>query len=203
MTHCNYDLDKDLRRKGALRQEIQRLKDMSDNYQFVIDSLCLAEEPLLSQLMQLIRSNQSIEVIANTWRSSNFHILGQLQAASLLEFDGINEGNNIGDSAGGLPFMEMATNQPGMNISQSNAQTNQPSINISQSNVQINQPSVQMSQMPQMPVVLGMPGMPDQVGLLLSQNVNAPAVTGVEDKQEAPLNLNGWYDEWGRLWPAF
>ena len=66
MTHCNYDLDKDLRRKGTLRQEIQRLKDMSDNYQFVIDSLCLAEEPHLSQLMQLIRSNQSIEVIANT-----------------------------------------------------------------------------------------------------------------------------------------
>lgn len=176
MTQCNYDLDKDLRRKGALRQEIQRLKEMSDNYQFVIDSLCLAEEPHLGQLMQLIRSNQPIAVIADTWRSSNFPILGQLRAASLLEFDGITEGNNFGDSGGGLQFMEMATNQP--------------SINISQSNVQINQPSVQM---PQMPVVLGMQGMqgmPDQIGLLL------------EHKQEVPLNLNGWYDEWGRLWPA-
>lgn len=90
--------------------------------------------------------------------------------------------------------MGMATNQAGMNISQSNTQTNQPSINISQSNVQINQPSVQM---PQMPVVLGMPGMLDQIGLLLSQSINATAVTGVEDKQEAPLNLNGWYDEVG------
>jgi hypothetical protein len=86
-----------------------------------------------------------------------------------------------------------------MNISQSNAQTNQPSINISQLNVQINQPSVQMPQMPQVPVVLGMPGMLDQIGLLSSQSMNALAVTGVEDKQEAPLNLNDWYDEWGRL----
>jgi hypothetical protein len=121
----------------------------------------------------------------------------------LLEFDGITKGNNFGDSAGGLPFMEMATNQLGMNISQSNAQTNQPSINISQLNVQINQPSVQMPQMPQVPVVLGMPGMLDQIGLLSSQSMNALAVAGVEDKQEAPLNLNDWYDEWGRLWPAF
>lgn len=58
--------------------------------------------------------------------------------------------------------------------------------------------------MPQMPVVLSMPGMPDQLGLLLNQSMNAPAVTGaVEDKQEAPSHLSGWYDEWGRLWPAF
>jgi hypothetical protein len=200
MTHCNYDLDKDLRRKGALRQEIQRLKDMGNNYQFVIDSLCLAEEPQLGQLMQLIRSNQSIEVIADTWRSSNFPILGQLQAAPLLELGGIIEGNNFGDGIGAPPFMEMATNQLCMNISQSNAQTNQPSINISQSNVHINQPSVQM---PQMPVVLDIPGMPDQLGLLLSHGINAPPLPSVEYKQETPLNPDCWYDEWGRLWPAF
>lgn len=168
---------------------------MSNNYQFVIDSLCLAEGPHLGQLMQLIRSNQSIEVIADTWRSSDFPIMGQLQAAPLLEFDGITEGNGFEDSGSGQPFMEMATNQ---RSSQSNVQPSQPSINISQSNVQINQPSVQM---PQIPGVPGMPRMLDQLGLPLSESLNAPSITGVEDKQEAPLNLNGWYDEWGRLWP--
>lgn len=148
MTHCNYDLNKDLRRKGALRQ---KLKEMSNNYQFIIDSLCHAEEPHLDQLIQLIRSSQSIEVIADTWRSSNFPTLDHLQAASLLELDGTTEGNSFGDWAA---LMQMATNQPGINVSQLNLQTNQPSINISQSNVQINQPSAQM---PQMPVVVGMP----------------------------------------------
>lgn len=49
-----------------------------------------------------------------------------------------------------------------------------------------------------------MPGIPGQLGLLLNQSVNAPAVTaGEKDEQEAPLNFNGWYDEWGQLWPGF
>jgi len=90
---------------------------MSNNYQFVIDSLWFAEEPHLGQLLELIRSNQSIEVIADTWRSNNFLILDQLQAASLLKFDGATAGNNFGGS-------EMGTSQPGTNIGQSNAQTN-------------------------------------------------------------------------------
>jgi len=57
--------------------------------------------------------------------------------------------------------------------------------------------------MPQMPIVLGIQGMLDQIGLLLSQSMAASAVTSVEDKQEAPLNLNGWYDQWGRLWQGY
>jgi hypothetical protein len=214
MTRCNYNLDKDLRRKGALRQEIQRLKNRSDDYQFVIDSLCLAEEPRLGQLMQLIRSNQSIEMIADIWRSSGFALLDQLQPAPLLDFDRLNEGNNLEGSVVGPPFLEMATNQTNITISQSNLQTNQPSINISASNMQINQPGVPMSNassiagiagITDITGVIGLPGvpvMPDQVGPILNQSMTANTLTGPEENQDAPLNLNSWY-EWGRLWPTF
>jgi hypothetical protein len=208
MTQCSYDLNKDLRRKGALRQEIQRLKNRSDEYQFVIDSLCLAEEPHLGQLMQLIRSNQSIETIAGTWRSSGFALLDQWQPAPLLDFDGPNkEGSVVGP-----PFLEMATNQTNISIRQSNLRTNQPSINISASNIQINQPGVSMpnassiagiTDITDVLGVLGIPGvpvMPDQVGPILNQSMTANMLTGPEENQDAPLNLNGWYDEWGRLW---
>jgi hypothetical protein len=213
MTQCSYDLNKDLRRKGALRQEIQRLKNRSDDYQFVIDSLCLAEEPHLGQLIQLIRSNQSIETIADTWRSSGFALLDQLQPAPLLDFDGPNDGNDgLEGSVVGPPFLEMATNQTNITISQSNLQTNQPSINISASNIQINQPGVSMPNassiagITDITGVLGIPGvpvMPDQVGPILNQSMTANTLTGPEENQDAPLNLNGWYDEWGRLWPTF
>ncbi len=212
MTQCSYDLNKDLRRKGALRQEIQRLKNQGNNYQFVIDSLCVAEEPRLGQLIQLIRSKHSIDSIADTWRLTDVALPDQLQAGYLLEFDAIDEGNTFGGSVGGPLFMGMATNQTNINISQSNLQANRPSINISASNVQINQPGVPMPRIseiagvPDVPGVLGIPGisgvpvMPVQPGLSLN---NATTFIAAEETQEAPLNLSGWYDEWGRLWPWF
>lgn len=203
MTRCNYDINKDLRRKGALRQEIQRLKNTSDNYQFVLDSLCLAEEPHLEQLMRLIRSNQPIEVIADTWRSSGLALLDQLP---LFDFEGISEDNGFGGSMSGPPFVEMATNQTNITICQSQVQTTQPSMNISASSVQINQPGMPMpiiSGITGVPDIPGIPVMSDQLSLQLNQGMNTNAFTGPQENQEALLNLNGWYDEWGRMWPRF
>jgi hypothetical protein len=188
------------------------LKNTSENYQFVFDSLCLAEEPHLGQLLQLIRSNQPIEVIADTWRSCGFALLDQLQPAPLLHFDGIGEDSGFGGPIGGQPFIGMASNQTNITISQSNLQANQPNINISASNVQINQPGMpipsisDISGIPDILGVLGISGvpvLPDQHDLPLSHGINAITFPQPGEDREAPFNLNGWYDEWGRLWPAF
>jgi hypothetical protein len=105
MTACYYDLDKDLRRKGALRQEIQKLRSIKEDLQFAIDAIRLAEEPQLSQIVQLLRSNDSIQDVADTLRS----ITIQVHPAPLVDFAGALGGNSIGGLMG-ASVMDMTAN---------------------------------------------------------------------------------------------
>lgn len=177
MTACHYDLDKDLRRKGALRQEIQRLKTLNEAYQFTFDALCLAEEPQTSEIMLLLRSNQSIEKIADILLSANIH----LHPAPLQDFGGDLAVNAFGGLTGG-PVIDIMANQLSAQI------------------VEVNQ-TVQT------------PGMPDQVQVFGSHNMETPLFPIGEDmlrqqrqrqrqqrqqQQENPTFKAEWlpYGEW-------
>ncbi|KAI9680533.1 MAG: hypothetical protein M1817_003973 [Caeruleum heppii] len=70
-TECDYDVDSDHRRKGALKKDIADLQERNDNLTTIIASLGGSSESDVILLGQRIRSDERLEVIAASLRRTN------------------------------------------------------------------------------------------------------------------------------------
>ncbi|KAL7272218.1 hypothetical protein RUND412_004985 [Rhizina undulata] len=65
-TPCQYDIDGDHRRKGALKRDIEQLKEKNDSLGNIIANIRSAPESQLEDIIRHIRSNGSMGEIAKT-----------------------------------------------------------------------------------------------------------------------------------------
>jgi len=82
-TECNYDLDADHRRKGALKRDIAQLKGEKSLLGSIIESIKKGSEADVDDIVQLIRSSDpevSYEVLAENVQKMNLHKHSELSS---------------------------------------------------------------------------------------------------------------------------
>ncbi len=109
-TVCEYDIDDDKRRKGALRREIQRLKDKERDYCDILEALCQPEadvQKIIGQLRSL-----SVADIAESVRTrpAPAMAIAQAEVLPLFDYQGI-KGEPSEDK--NLPILNSTVIMPG------------------------------------------------------------------------------------------
>ncbi|KAH0543659.1 hypothetical protein FGG08_002097 [Glutinoglossum americanum] len=67
-SECEYDTQSDHRRKGALKRDLETLQERNDSLGIIFEAIKSASEAELAEIIQQIRSNDDLELLAESLR---------------------------------------------------------------------------------------------------------------------------------------